>query len=151
MQKRLANMEDSVLNAQQHSETTLGSHEAEMRRLEESSSPALQRLRVSVLSAKRMTPTSPLVGKSPKLGSKKLSDNSLLEVSKTQMLERKVKELESLLREAEEDMQDVVQKVNKSQLEVAELQTERDAAFSQMRKLQTQIVKEREKAETLMR
>ena len=156
MQKRLTIMEDSVLAAQQHSESTLGTHEAEVRLLEQASSPALQRLRISVSSDGKkhgLALASPLL-KSPKLGfpmgSKKLSETSLLEVSKTQMLERKVKEMEGLLREAEEDMQEVVQRVTRSQLEVAELQTERDAAFSQMHKLQGLIVAERERAEALM-
>lgn len=150
MQKRLTVMEDSVLAAQQHSETTLGNHEAEVRRLEEASSPALQRLRISIPDGKKLAPGSPMQLKSPKLGGlagKKLSETSLLELSRTQMLERKVKEMEGLLREAEEDMQQVVQRVNASQMEVAELQTERDAAFSQMHKLQALIVAEREKAE----
>jgi chromosome segregation ATPase len=150
MQKRLTIMEDSVLAAQQHSETTLGNHEAEVRRLEEASAPALQRLRISIPDGKKLAPGSPMLVKSPKLGSKKLSETSLLEMSRTQMLERKVKEMEGLLREAEEDMQQVVTRVNRSQLEVAELQTERDAAFSQMHKLQALIVAEREKAEALM-
>lgn len=155
MQKRLTIMEDSVLAAQQHSETTLGTHETEVRRLEEASSPALRRLTIHIpdRDRRRLTaqnPASPLMAKSPKLGGKKLHDTSLLEMSRTQMLERKVKELEGLLREAEEDMQDVVQTVNRSQLEVAELQTERDAALSQMRKLQKEIVIERERAEALM-
>ena len=150
MQKRLASMEDSVLAAQQHSEAALGDHESEVRRLGEASSPALQRLRISIPDRKRLTPLSPLMVKSPRLGGRKLSETSLLEMSRTQLLERKVRELEGLLREAEGDMQDVVQRVNQSQYEVAELQTERDAALSQMRKLQTQIVEEREKAEALM-
>ena len=152
MQKRLTIMEDSVLAAQQHSETTLGNHEAEVRRLEEASSPALQRLRISIPDGKKLgsRSSSPMALKSPKLGSKKLSETSLLEMSRTQMLERKVKEMEGLLREAEEDMQNVVQRVNRSQMEVAELQTERDAAFSQMFKLQALIVEERERAEALM-
>ncbi|KAF2162350.1 hypothetical protein M409DRAFT_27354 [Zasmidium cellare ATCC 36951] len=150
MQRRLAGMEDSVLAAQQHSETTLANHDAEVRRLEDASSPHLQRLRISIPEPTKLSPSSPLLKKSPKLGNKKLSETSLLEMSRTQMLERKVKELEGLLREAEEDMQVVVQRVNKSQMEVADLQTERDAALIQMRKLQVLIVEEREKAEALM-
>ena len=150
MQKRLTIMEDSVLAAQQHSETTLNNHESEVRRLEEASSPALQRLRISIPDGKKLAPNSLMIVKSPRLSGKKLSETSLLEMSRTQMLERKVKDMELLLREAEEDMQQVVQRVNQSQMEVAELQTERDAAFSQMHKLQALIVAEREKAEMLM-
>ena len=40
--------------------------------------------------------------------------------------------------------------MNRSQIEVAELQTERDAALTQMRKLQNLVVEERERAEALM-
>lgn len=150
MQKRLAGMEDSVLAAQQHSETTLANHDAEVRRIEDATSPQLSRLRISIPEPSRLGPPSPMMKRSPKLGGK-LSETSLLEMSRTQMLERKVKELEALLREAEEDVQTVVQRVNRSQLEVAELQTERDVALNQMRKLQGLIVKEREKADALMR
>ncbi|KXT10835.1 hypothetical protein AC579_1951 [Pseudocercospora musae] len=151
MQKRLAGMEDSVLAAQQHSETTLANHDAEVRRIEEAKSPHLQRLRISIPDSNKFAPSSPLLKKSPRVGSKKLSETSLLEVSRTQLLERKVRELEGLLREAEEDVQTVVERVNKSQMEVAELQTERDTALQQMRKLQAQMAQEREKAEGLMR
>lgn len=150
MQKRLAGMEDSVLAAQQHSETTLANHDAEIRRIEDATSPQLSRLRISIPEPSKLGPPSPMTRRSPKLNGK-LSETSLLEMSRTQMLERKVKELEALLREAEEDVQTVVQRVNRSQLEVAELQTERDVALNQMRKLQGLIIKEREKADALMK
>ena len=158
MQKRLAGMEDSVLAAQQHSETTLGNHEVEIRRIDEATSPSLQRLKINIPDASRLSPVSPmpamrsplLSSKSPKLGGKRLQETSLLEMSRTQMLERKVRELEGLLREAEQDMQDVVQRVNQSQIEVAELQTQRDAAMGQMRKLQRLVEEERGRAEGLM-
>ncbi|KAF2771654.1 hypothetical protein EJ03DRAFT_325302 [Teratosphaeria nubilosa] len=149
MQKRLAGLEDSVLSAQQHSETTLSNYEAEVRRIEEATSPALQRLRISIPELKKLSLISPLVTKSPKM-SRRPSEANLFEAGKTQTLERKVRELERLLKEAEDDMQSVVQRVNRSQMEVAELQTERDAAFTQMRKLQDLISAEREKADALM-
>lgn len=156
MQKRLAGMEDSVLAAQQHSETTLVDHESEVRRMDEATSPALQRLKIHIPDPSRLSPHSPLLArsplatKSPKLASRKLADASLLEASRTQMLERKVRELEGLLREAETDMQEVVQRVNASQIEVAELQTQRDAAMGQMRKLQGLVEEERGRVEGLM-
>ena len=147
MQKRLSRMEDSVLAAQQHSENTLGTHEAEVRRLDEATSRSLRRLTANSGSADRLSSASPLPLKSPRLSGKRLADTSLMEMSQTQLLERKVRELESLLREAEQDVQHVVQRVNQSQLEVAELQTERDAATIQMRKLQNMVVEEQERAE----
>ena len=150
MQKRLAGMEDSVIAAQQHSETSLGNHEAEVRRIEEASSPSLQRLRIAIPDPQKLSPSSPMLLKSPRPGMRKHSDASLLEMSRTQNLERKVRDLERLLKEAEDDMQAVVQRVNKSQFEVADLTGERDAALTQMHKLQALIVEEREKAESFM-
>ncbi|KAK0336167.1 hypothetical protein LTR59_002135 [Friedmanniomyces endolithicus] len=155
MQLRLAGMEDSVLAAQQHSETVLTNHESEVRRIEESSSPALlQRLRISIPEeSRKLSPSSPLLlTRSPRMMKKTptLSETSLLEASRTQILERKVRELEGLLREAEDDVQVVVQRVTRSQLEVMELQTERDAALVQMRNLQGLFVEERERAEGLL-
>jgi len=151
MQKRLAGMEDSVLAAAQHSEATLGSHEAEVRRMEEARSPALQRLHISIPDVRQLSVHSPLVVKSPRLdGGGRHSGTSLRENGRTGMLERQVRELEGLLKEAEDDVQTVVRRVNKSQLEVAALQTERDAAMVQMRKLTGLVVAERERAEGLM-
>ncbi|GAB7360996.1 hypothetical protein MBLNU230_g1039t1 [Neophaeotheca triangularis] len=176
MQKRLAEMEHAVLAAQQHSEHTLSENEAEARRLEEASSLSLERLHVTIPDASRLSPAtaSPIFHqKSPKLGivpggsrtpssagssagttsqriprsKTPLTESHLLDVSQTQALRKKVRELEVLLREAEEDMQSVVERVNVSQYEVAELQSERDAAFVQMRKLQRLIGEERERVE----
>jgi chromosome segregation ATPase len=151
MQKRLAGMEDSVLAAQQHSETTLANHDADIKRIEDAQSPALQRLKVATSEPGRLSPSTPLLRNSPRLGNKKLSETSLLEMSRTQLLERKVRELEGLLKEAEDDMSQVVERVNRSQMEVADLETERDSALVQMNKLQGQIVQERAKAEQLMK
>ncbi|KAK3672588.1 hypothetical protein LTR78_007639 [Recurvomyces mirabilis] len=153
MQRKLAGMEDSVLEAQQHSETMLGNHETEVRRISEATSPSLQRLRISIPDAKRLSPAhSPLLpgSRSPRISKKRLSGATLSEASRTQALERKVRELEKLLREAEDDVQVVVRRVNRSQFEVAELQTERDAAMVQMRKLAALVEEERTRGEGLI-
>ena len=152
MQKRLAGMENSVLAAQQHSETLLSNHETEVRRLEEASSPALQRLGIAIPDPRKLSPpaASPLLHKSPKSGGKKMAETSLLEAGKTQMLERKVRELEGLLREAEDDVQEVVGRINRSQFAVAELQMERDGALSEVRRLKGEVEAERRRAEALL-
>ncbi|QIX01538.1 hypothetical protein AMS68_007055 [Peltaster fructicola] len=154
MQKRLASMEDSVLAAQQHSETTLSTHETELRAIEETNAPQLHRLRFEVPEPSKLSPISPGMMRnrlrSKSVGNKKFTPATLLEASRTNMLERKVRDLERLLRDAEDDVEYVVQRVNKSQFEVAELSNERDAAFTQMRKLQDRLVEEAERAETLL-
>ena len=50
---------------------------------------------------------------------------NLFEASKTATLERRVKELEAALVDADSQMQSVVQRINSSQFEIAELQGER--------------------------
>jgi len=173
MQKRLAGVEDGVLAAQQHSEMTLGGCEAEVKRLEEANSKALRRLSLgsavvastggegkgarsllspvwpagSAKSPRLVPPPSPSGRKTPR---REETRTSLLEASRIHMLERKVYELEGLLREAEDDMQVVVQRVNRSQFEVAQLQMEKEAALAQMRKLQVLVGEERERGEALM-
>jgi chromosome segregation ATPase len=164
MQKRLAELEDSVLAAAAHSESTLSTHEGEVRRLEESASPLLKRLEASTPDPNKLAPfpaatpsSSPLLvqGFTPRLQpSRKRSTDisanaSLQEVSKTQNLEREVREMEFMLREAAAEMQRVVQRVHRAQDEVAELTGERDRAVSEMRRLKGLIADEERKADAI--
>ena len=50
---------------------------------------------------------------------------ALSQALKTEHLEKKVGELETALGEADMEMQEVVQRMNTAQIEVADLQTER--------------------------
>jgi peptidoglycan hydrolase CwlO-like protein len=164
MQKRLAELEDSVLAAAAHSESTLSSHEGEVRRLEEAASPLLKRLEAATPDPNKLAPfpaatpsSSPLLAQGfiPRLQpSRKRSTDisanaSLQEVSKTQNLEREVREMEFMLREAAAEMQRVVQRVHRGQDEVAELTGERDRAVSEMRRLKGLIAEEERKADAI--
>ena len=51
----------------------------------------------------------------------------LTEVVQSQILERRVKDLEKLLRDADMEMEQVVGRMNRTQLDVAQLQTDRYA------------------------
>jgi prefoldin subunit 5 len=75
---------------------------------------------------------------------------SLAEATKTESLEKRVEELEKALRDADHEMEEVVGRMNLAQMEVADLQFERDEAMRQTRKLQAEIVAEREKVKALM-
>lgn len=57
----------------------------------------------------------------------------------TEDMEKKVRELEAALREADHEMAEVVGRVNESQIEVAELQMERDAALRETKRLKKQM------------
>ena len=165
MQKRLGHLEESVLAAAAHSETTLSTHEGEVRRIEEAASPRLQRLEVSFPDPTKLSPATAnnTPGSSPAMLStgfprlpssdKRLASMSaaasLQEVSKTQDLEREVREMEFMLREAAAEMQRVVQRVHRGQDEVAELTGERDRAVSEMRRLKGLIADEERKADAV--
>ncbi|KAJ9627722.1 hypothetical protein H2203_002935 [Taxawa tesnikishii (nom. ined.)] len=152
MQTKLKTMEDRVIAAQQHSETTLGDHEEDVKRMEAANSTQLQRLRITIPSPQRLSPSTPLFSaRSPRLGKTSAGPTgTLAEASRTALLEQRVRDLETALAEADSEMKEVVQLINASQYEVAELQGERDEAMRQMRKLQAQILEEREKAQALM-
>ncbi|KEQ72132.1 hypothetical protein M436DRAFT_11257, partial [Aureobasidium namibiae CBS 147.97] len=127
MQSRLKLMEDNVVAAQQLSELALVNHEEEAKQIDDANSPKLQRLNVAGKTAASSLQASPLFGvKSPRIGttSGSMAEN-LFEASKTATLERRVKELEAALVDADSEMQSVVQRINSSQFEIAELQGER--------------------------
>lgn len=158
MQSRLKDMEDSVMQAQQQSEAALGSHEEEAKKLDDCNSPQLSRLNNGFANSQRQSPVikSPMIGqgrfsKSPKLGQGSNGQGeSLFEATKTAVLERKVKELEAALADADSEMREVVERINSSQYEIAELQGERDDAQKIMRRLQRDIASEKEKTQQLM-
>lgn len=152
MQSRLKMMEDNVVAAQQLSELALVDHEEEAKQIDDANSPKLQRLNVTGKTAASSLQASPLFGaKSPRIGttSGSMAEN-LFEASKTATLERRVKELEAALVDADSQMQSVVQRINSSQFEIAELQGERDEAQRQMRRLQASISAEKQKAQALL-
>jgi chromosome segregation ATPase len=164
MQKRLAELEESVLAAAAHSENTLSTHEGEVRRLEEAASPLLKRLEPSTPDPSKLSPaptttpaSSPMLGQgitprlqpSSKLLANISSNASLQESSKTQTLEHEVRQMEFMLREAAAEMQRVVQRVHRGQDEVAELTGERDRAVSEMRRLKGLIAEEERKADAV--
>ncbi|CAD0107308.1 unnamed protein product, partial [Aureobasidium uvarum] len=152
MQSRLKLMEDNVVAAQQMSELALVNHEEEAKQIDDANSPKLQRLNVAGKTTASSLQASPLFGvKSPRIGtsSGSMAEN-LFEASKTATLERRVKELEAALVDADSEMQSVVQRINSSQFEIAELQGERDEANRQMRRLQASISAEKQKAQALL-
>ncbi|KAI9670586.1 MAG: hypothetical protein M1831_005806 [Alyxoria varia] len=70
---------------------------------------------------------------------------SVHEASRTYALECRVRELEEAAGKADEEMQGVVEKMNEAQIEVAELQFQRDEATQRTRGLQREISEQTEK------
>ncbi|KAF1356903.1 hypothetical protein BDV97DRAFT_20892 [Delphinella strobiligena] len=153
MQSRLKNMEDNVMQAQQQSEAAFVDHEEDAKRLDEANSPQLSRLHAEFPAMKTPSPmlAQGMFAKSPKLAQNGSSTaENLFEATKTATLERRVRELEAALSDADSEMKEVVERINNSQYEIAELQGERDDAQKRMRKLQREIADEKEKASQLM-
>jgi DNA repair exonuclease SbcCD ATPase subunit len=136
LQGRLRKLEDTVTLAQAQSETAVMKHEEEIRVLTASHNAQLSRVKAGLGTSTPLSPTklprSPLTpmfangGRSPRLD--KTSSGPAIALSqalKTEYLEKKVGELEGALGEADKEMQEVVQRMNTAQIEVADLQTER--------------------------
>ncbi|KAK1150161.1 hypothetical protein N8T08_000060 [Aspergillus melleus] len=149
MQARLKELEDLLMLAQQHSEDEMARHDEEIRHLEETHSAQLMRLKnnggrsPSTLSP--LPPSTPFGSRSPRLDKTTSGDGMpLTQAIQSEALEQRVKELERLLREADTEMGEVVSRMNRAQIDVAELQSDRDDALRQTRRLQAEIQAERE-------
>lgn len=147
LQDKLRKLEDRVLDAQHQAEEAVAQHEDEIKRIKETHTSQLRRLKASTikipLTSPRSTIPSPFLG-SPKLEwtSKRISS---VNGSSTELLEQRVTELERALSDADNEMAEVVSRMNMAQIEVLELQTERDDAVRQMRRLQIELATQREK------
>ncbi|BCR97416.1 uncharacterized protein AKAW2_30735S [Aspergillus luchuensis] len=154
MQARLKEMEDILLMAQQYSEDEMARHEEEVRALEENHNAQLKRMKNGARSPAAlspMPPTTPFGSRSPRLDLTTSGRGIALDQAiQSETLERRVKELEKLLRDADSEMEEVVSRMNRAQIEVAELQSDRDDALRQTRKLQAEIMAQRETFRTLM-
>ncbi|KAF2018675.1 hypothetical protein BU24DRAFT_101890 [Aaosphaeria arxii CBS 175.79] len=154
LERRLKSAEDSVLMAQQSSEEAISKHEEEVQALRESHNSLLHRAKNGLLSPRLSpnSPTSPVFSqRSPRLDQTTTGPAmSMAEATRTELLEKRVGELEKALRDADHEMEEVVGRMNMAQIEVADLQFERDEAMRKTRKLQADIVTEREKVKALM-
>ncbi|KAL9104118.1 MAG: hypothetical protein Q9163_000920 [Psora crenata] len=159
LQGKLRALEDKLMTAQQHSEEAFAQHEEEVKEIKESHNAQLQRLKSGMMLktpsglSSASGPVSPLfIARSPKLDRTTSGiGKSLDEALRTEYLEKRVAELEAALGEAEKEMEEVVSRMNLAQIEVMELQSGRDEAIRETRKLQVAINAEREKVDSLMK
>lgn len=142
MQGRLKSLEERLMAAQQHSEEAVQHHEDEVKDIREGRGGQLHRFRIGIRSPNpplvptpnmgaRLSPRSPRSPmfqgiRSPKLDRTSTGAGmSMNEALRTEFLERRVADLERALAEADREMQEVVQRMNKAQIEVLELQSAR--------------------------
>ena len=132
LQSQLRSLEDKVMSAQQDSEDALSQHEKEVRDMREAHNVQLQRMRGApspngANGSYRKSPLTPLfAARSPRLDKTTSGLGvTMAESTRTETLEHRVKELETALTNADQEMQEVVGRMNLAQMEVAELQSER--------------------------
>jgi len=125
LQDKLRNLEDKVVEAQQQAEEAVAGHEDELRRIKETHTSQLRRLKSSALAPPGLKPQlSPLL-RSPKLEWTSVRRLSSSDANKTEFLEKRVEELEKALEDADDEMGEVVSRMAIAQIEVLELQTQR--------------------------
>ncbi|KAK7969614.1 Intracellular protein transport-like protein [Apiospora saccharicola] len=155
LQARLRTLEEQVVAAQTASEERVTRHEDEILTMRESHSQQLSRLssNLSPHSPRFFQPKSPMSplfaagARSPRLDmTRSGSAMSVAEETQVAALREKVTALEKALAEADSEMQEVVSRMNTAQIEVLELQEEREAAVNQARKLEKALQAEKVRA-----
>jgi chromosome segregation ATPase len=153
MQSKLKSLEDQLMAAQQSSEEKISHHEDEVRDLKESHNLQLQRIKDGLRSPRLFapkTPISPMFANSAKapriLSTTSGKAMTVSEDSKMDFLKQRVVELESALADADKQMEEVVGRMNVAQIEVMELQNEREEAVRETKRLQKMIEEERIRA-----
>lgn len=154
LMERLGTLEDQLISAQTASEDRVAQHEEEASRLREAHngqlrradgnpslggmrSPALKSLR-SMASLGRPTASSLFPGVVP--------TKTLEDAAEMTSLRTKVAELEKALADTEKEMQEVITRMSTAQVEVMNLQEERDTAVRQTRRLQKTLEEEQMKS-----
>lgn len=147
MQGKLKLLEEQLVVAQNQSEESVSRHEETIRDLKESHNVQLQRMKEELQSPRRFSrraSLSPLLSKPPRIS--RTSNGPALSISAQSRIEfllQKVVGLERALTDAESEMEQVISKMNIAQMEVMELQNEREEAVRLTKNLQREIEAEK--------
>jgi chromosome segregation ATPase len=157
LQVRLKTMEEQLIVAQSASEDRVTRHEEEIAAIRDAHNAQLQRissntgvsgLRSPSFQANRkpslLSPVSPRFPGSPR--SPRLTEKSFEEAAEMEILRKRVIDLEKALEDAEHEMQDVIARMSTAQIEVLNLQDEREAAVRETRRLQKLLEQEQIKS-----
>lgn len=143
LMERLRGLEDQLVAAQTASDDRVTRHEEDIAILRDANNAALRRMDGKNLGSLRSPAlrapqrTSALERGAPKFpGSPRLIHTSFDEEAEMDTLRSKVLELEKALADTEKEMQEVITRMSTAQVEVLNLQEERDAAVRETRRLQ---------------
>ncbi|RDA96054.1 hypothetical protein CP533_5822 [Ophiocordyceps camponoti-saundersi (nom. inval.)] len=150
LQERLHALEEQLVAAQTASEDRVGRHEEEIAHLRESHNEQLRRLNNGTGSARGSKTKSHLLqSESPKMfgrSAQVIPAKSFEDEAQVNELRARVTELEKALADAETEIQQVVAKMSIAQIEVMNLQEEREAAVRETRQLMKTISEEQVKS-----
>ncbi|KAJ5226839.1 uncharacterized protein N7469_006845 [Penicillium citrinum] len=153
LQSRMKELEDVLLYAQQYSEEEMSKHEEEIRLMKESQNAQLIRMKTGSRTPVALSPrpqNAPFSSRTPRLDQTTSGTGvPLAEVIQAETLEKHIKGLERLLREADMEMEEAVGRMNHAQVDVAQLQSDRDEALRETRRLQAEIQTERDALKAL--
>lgn len=153
LQTKLRTLEEQLMAAQNISEVRIARHEDELRDIKNSHNIQLHRVKSELCSPRSFgsrSPMSPLFANAKKVPRLSITTSgkgmSVSEDSKVENLKQQVINLEAALAEADREMEEVVGRMNVAQIEVMELQNEREEAVRETKKLQKIIEQERLRA-----
>lgn len=147
LQERLHALEEQLVAAQTASEDRVGRHEEELSRLREAHNEQLRRINSGPGVGRTSGPKSPLL-KSGAFAcmSQAMAAKSFKEEVQMKTLRERVGELEKALADTENEIQRVVAKMSAAQIEVMNLQEERETAVRETGRLQKVLADEQSKA-----
>jgi hypothetical protein len=129
LQSRMKELEDVLLYAQQYSEEAMGKHEDEIRLMKENQNAQLVRMKNGSRTPVAFSPrpqNAPFTSRTPRLDQTTSGTGMpLTEIIQAEALEKHIKGLERLLREADMEMEEAVGRMNHAQVDVAQLQSDR--------------------------
>ncbi|KAK7753736.1 hypothetical protein SLS62_004360 [Diatrype stigma] len=154
MQARLRVLEERLDAAQNASEERITRHEEEMQALKDGNNAQLSRMRDSLRSSRSgrafppKSPLSPLFtapgARPPQINSTRSGPAmKVSEEAQVDNLRARIAELENALTDADSEMEQVVSRMNIAQIEVLQLQEEREAAVNRTRKLERELEAEK--------
>ncbi|KAJ4164233.1 hypothetical protein LMH87_005916 [Akanthomyces muscarius] len=145
LQERLHALEDQLVAAQTSSDERVAHHEEEVNKLRDAHNEQLRRLHeggsVGIVGPRKgslLNPANSMFNRAANA----LPPKNLEEEVEIQKLRARVTELEKALADADTEMQEVINKMSTAQIEVMNLQEERETAVRETRRLQGMLQQE---------
>lgn len=145
LQERLRGLEETLVTAQSASDERVAQHEEDVKKLKDAHNEQLRRLHeggsVGIVGPRKGSLLNPTNSMFNRAGNA-LPPRNLEEEVEIKKLRARVTELEKALADADNEMQEVVNKMSTAQIEVMNLQEEREAAVRETRRLQGMLKQE---------